>query len=157
MPPKLDRERLALTRWHPNVEIARIGGDALDRAAPAPKIAAHDAHAGAVVFGDFRNLGGLDVLIARRRHFQRRRQVGPELETVHAAGGVALRHFLMHDAAARGHPLHVAGAEIAAIAETVAVLDVARQDVSNGLDAAMRMPGKARPVIVVAVIAEIVE
>ena len=36
---------------------------------------------------------------------------------------VALRHLLMQDAAAGGHPLHVAGAERAAVAEAVAVLD----------------------------------
>jgi hypothetical protein len=64
------------------------GGDAFDRAAPPPEVAAHDPHAGAVVIGDLRNFGGLDVLVARRRHFQRRRQIGPELETVHAALGV---------------------------------------------------------------------
>jgi len=42
---------------------------------------------------------------------------------VHAALHIALRHLLMHDAAARGHPLHVAGAKHTAIAEAVAVLD----------------------------------
>ena len=76
---------------------------------------------------------------------------------MHAARGVALRHFLMQNAAAGRHPLHVAGSEIAAIAQAVAVLDAARQHVSNGLDAAMRMPRKAGPVIVRPVVAEIVE
>ena len=157
MPLDFHRQRLPLARRHRNIEIARIGGDAFDRAAAAPKIAAHHAHAGAVVVDDLGDFGGLDVLIARRRHFQRRRQIGPELKTVHAALGVALRHFLMQNAAARRHPLHVAGFEIAAVAEAVAVLDGARQHISDGLDAAMRMPRKAGAIIVRPVVAEIVE
>ena len=76
---------------------------------------------------------------------------------MHAALGVALRHFLMQDAAAGGHPLHVAGAEIAAIAEAVAVLDGTGQHISNGLDAAMRMPRKPGAVIFRPVVAEIVQ
>src|SRR5258708_26617285 len=63
----------------------------------------------------------------------------------------------MHDAAAGGHPLHVAGAKRAAIAEAVAMLDRAREHVGDGLDAAMRMPRKARAVIFRPVVAEIVE
>ena len=76
---------------------------------------------------------------------------------MHAALRVALRHLLMHDAAAGRHPLHVAGAEHALIAEAVAVLDLAGQDVGDRLDAAMRMPGKAGLVLVGIVVAEIVE
>ena len=70
---------------------------------------------------------------------------------------VALRHLLVQDAAAGGHPLHVAGAERAAVAEAVAVLDRAGQHVGDGLDAAVRMPGKAGEVVVGTVVAEIVE
>jgi hypothetical protein len=76
---------------------------------------------------------------------------------VHAALLVTLRHFLMQDAAPGGHPLHVAGAEITAVAEAVAVLDVAGQHVGDGLDAPMRMPGKAGTIFVRAVVAKIVE
>ena len=76
---------------------------------------------------------------------------------MHAALRVALRHFLMHDAAAGRHPLHVAGFEIAAVAQAVAVLDVARQHIGNRLDAAMRMPGKASAIVVGPVVAKIVE
>ena len=70
---------------------------------------------------------------------------------------VALRHFLMQDAAARGHPLHVARAQRAAIAEAVAMLDGAGEHIGDGLDAAMRMPRKAGAVILRPVVAEIVE
>ena len=70
---------------------------------------------------------------------------------------VAARHLLMHDAAARGHPLHVAGAEHALVAEAVAVIDLAGQDIGDRLDAAMRMPGEAGLVLVGIVVAEIVQ
>jgi hypothetical protein len=98
-----------------------------------------------------------DVLVARLGHLQRRRQVGPELEAVHAALRVALRHLLVHDAAAGGHPLHVAGAERAAVAEAVAVLDRAGEHVGDRLDAAMRMPREPGEVVVRIVVAEVVE
>ena len=68
-----------------------------------------------------------------------------------------LRHFLMEDAAPGGHPLHVAGFKIAAIAEAVAVLDAAGQHIGDRLDAAMRMPRKAGAIIVGPVVAKIVE
>src|SRR4029077_6999463 len=157
VPLQLDRKRLAQAWRHPDVEIARVRGDAFDRAALAPEIAANHAHAGAVVIDHLRNFRRLDVLVARCRHFQRRRQVGPELEAVHAALRIALRHFLVQDAAAGGHPLHVARAEIAAIAQAVAVLDIAGKNVGDGLDAAMRGPGKAGAIILRPFVAEIVE
>ena len=76
---------------------------------------------------------------------------------MHAALRVALRHLLVEDAAAGGHPLHVAGAERAAVAQAVAVLDRAGQHVGDGLDAAVRVPGEAGEVVLRALVAEIVE
>ena len=70
---------------------------------------------------------------------------------------VALGHLLVDDAAAGGHPLHVAGGDDAAVAQAVAVLDVAAQHVGDGLDAAVRMPGEALQVLVRLVRAEVVE
>ena len=107
-----------------------------------------------VMFGDF---GGFDFLVARGGHFERGGEVGPQLEAVHAAVGIALGHFLVDDAAAGGHPLDVAGGDGAAVAHAVAVLDGAGEDVGDGFDAAMRMPGEAGEVIVGNVVAEIVE
>ena len=72
---------------------------------------------GAVVLGHLGNGAGRDVLIARVGHFQRGGQVGPELKAVHAAVGVAFGHLLVENAAARGHPLHVAGGHAALVAE----------------------------------------
>ena len=76
---------------------------------------------------------------------------------MHAAGGVALGHFLMNDAAAGGHPLNVAGGDGAVVAHAVAVFDGAGENVSDGLDAAMRMPGKSGEIVLGNVVAEIVE
>ena len=111
----------------------------------------------AVVVGDFGDVGGLHFLIARVGHLQRGGKIGPELEAVHAAGRIALGHFLMDDAAAGGHPLHVAGGDGAVVAHAVAVFDGAGEDVGDGLDAAMRMPGEAGEIVFGDVVAEIVE
>ena len=134
-----------------------IGRDALDRALLSPEVADDHPHARAVVVHDFGDVVRRDVLIARRGHLERRRQVRPELEPVHPSLRVALRHLLVHDAAARRHPLHVAGAEVAAVAEAVAMLDVAGEHVGDGLDPAVGMPRKAGEIVVRAVVAEVVE
>src|SRR5579872_2372506 len=76
---------------------------------------------------------------------------------MHASARIALRHFLMHDAAARRHPLHVAGAERAAIAQAVAMLDGAGKYVGYRLDAAMRMPRKTGEIVLRSIVAEIVK
>ncbi len=76
---------------------------------------------------------------------------------MHAAGVVALGHFLMDDAAAGGHPLDVAGGDGAAVADAVAVLDGSGKDVGDSLDAPVRVPGKAGEIIFRHVIAKIVE
>ena len=76
---------------------------------------------------------------------------------MHAAGLVALGHFLVDDAAAGGHPLDVAGGDGAAVAHAVAVLDGAGKNVGDGLDAAVRMPWEAGEIILGNVVAEVVE
>ncbi len=103
------------------------------------------------------DLGAGHAPVARVHHLVGGRQVGPELEAVHRALRVALGHLLVDDAAAGGHPLHVARGDDAAVAQAVAVLDVAAQDVGDGLDAAVGMPGEALEVVVGLVRAEVVE
>ena len=76
---------------------------------------------------------------------------------MHAAGRVALGHFLVDDAPARRHPLEVAGGDGAAVAHAVAVLDGSGEDVGDGFDAAMRMPREAGQVIGRNVVAEVIE
>src|SRR5439155_26926559 len=75
----------------------------------------------------------------------------------HTAAGIALRHLLVENAATGGHTLHVAGTELALVAEAVAVVDRPRQDIRDGLDAAVWVPWEPGPVVVRAVVAEIVE
>src|SRR3989337_2200273 len=88
---------------------------------------------------DSRDLRGTDFLVARLTHFERCRQVDPQLETVNNAGIAAAGHFLMQYPAPRGHPLHVAGIDNAGIAQAVAVADIALQHIGDGLDAAVRV------------------
>ena len=76
---------------------------------------------------------------------------------MHPAGLIALRHFLMDDAAAGGHPLNVAGGDRAPVAQAVAVLHRSGEDVRDGLDAAVGMPREARQVVRWHVVAEVVE
>ncbi len=76
---------------------------------------------------------------------------------MHAALRVALRHLLVHDAAARGHPLDVAGAEAAAISQTVAVRNASGKHVRDRFDAAVRMPWKPGEKILGVLVAEVVK
>jgi hypothetical protein len=76
---------------------------------------------------------------------------------VHPARLIAFRHFLMKDSAAGRHPLDVAGAEAATIAETVAVLHGAGQHIGDRLDAAMRMPRESGEIVLRTIVAEVVE
>jgi len=65
------------------------------------------------------------------------------LEAVDIAARAAAGHFLVQDAAPGAHPLHVAGADGALVAQAVAVVGGAFEHVSDGLDAAVGMVGKA--------------
>src|SRR5260370_31720553 len=62
----------------------------------------------------------------------------------------------MEDAAACGHPLHVASRHLASIAQAIAVFNGTRENVSDGLDPTMRVPWEAGQVVVGIVVAEIV-
>ena len=53
--------------------------------------------------------------------------------------------------------LERAGAEIAAVAKAVAMLDGARQDVGDRLDPAVRVPGEPGQVVLGPLVAEVVE
>ena len=76
---------------------------------------------------------------------------------MHLANRITLRHFLVDNALACCHPLYVASADGAMIAQAVGVLDGAGQNVGDGLDATVRVPGKAGQIILWNVIAEIVQ
>ncbi len=52
-------------------------------------------------------------------------------------------HFLVQQACAGGHPLHVAGRDASAVAGGIFVVDLAVEHDSDRLEAAMRMPAHA--------------
>jgi hypothetical protein len=122
-----------------------------------PELAAHDPHDRAVVVGHLGDVARDHVLVARRRHLQRRGEVGPQLETVHSPLRIPLRHLLVKNAAPGRHPLHVTRPERPAVAEAVTVLHGAGEHVGDGLDPPMRMPRETREEIGGPVVAEVVE
>ena len=71
--------------------------------------------------------------------------------------GRALRHLPVKNSAAGRHPLNVTGIKRPTIPETVTVVHCPPQNIGDGLDAAVGVPGKPGAVIVRAVIAEIVQ
>lgn len=66
----LDGERLRSIRWNRDVEVPRVGRDAIHRTPSSPEVTAHHAHARTVVVNDFGDVGRRHILIARRRHLQ---------------------------------------------------------------------------------------
>src|SRR5579871_2603700 len=76
---------------------------------------------------------------------------------MHPSQFVALGHLLMNNSPPRRHPLHIAGANHAAVPNAVTVLDISREYVSDGLNPPMRMPRKARQIIRRNVVTEIVK
>src|SRR4051812_12436317 len=76
---------------------------------------------------------------------------------MHASAGIALWHLLMQDAAAGGHPLHVACTHAALVAEAVAMLHRSGEHIRDGFDAAMWMPRETGHVVLRVVVAEVIE
>ena len=75
------------------------------------------------------------------------RQVHPELHAVRQAAvaqHLLGRHLGVHETGARGHPLRVAAADHTAAAVGIAVLDLAVDQVGDGLETAVRMIGRAQ-------------
>src|SRR5262245_5990221 len=95
----------------------------MHRSAHAVYFSADDSYNGAVIRYDLGNLIPFQLAVAWCHHLVARRQIRPKLKTPHLAFAIALGHLLMNNAAASGHPLHVAGANDAAIAEAVSMLD----------------------------------
>src|SRR5579871_138508 len=63
----------------------------------------------------------------------------------------------MQDAAAGRHPLHIPSGHLAFVSQAVAVFDGAGENIGDGLDSAMGMPGKSCPVVVRVIVAEIIQ
>ena len=97
-----------------------------------------------------------DVAVLGRRHLVLGGEVDPELEAGHAAR-LLLGHFGVDDAAPGGHPLHAAGLEQADVADAVAVAHAPVEHDRHGLEAAVRVVGKAADVVARGIAAEGVE
>ena len=119
----VDLEGLLPPLGHEDVEVLRIGGNAIHRAALAPELAHDHPHHGAVIVDDLGDIVRPNILIARLGHLQMAGQVGPELKSVHLPLGVSFGHFLMQDARACGHPLHIATLQRAPVAKAVTMVD----------------------------------
>src|SRR5882724_5802650 len=76
---------------------------------------------------------------------------------MHSPGLIALGHLLMNDSAARSHPLHIAGADNAAVPDAVTVFNRPSQHVCDRLNSPMGMPGKAGKIVLWNIVAEIVQ
>src|SRR5262249_11287059 len=142
-----DMEGFPLACRNRDVKVDRVRRDTFHGAFLPPKASTDDANLRSVVVRYHWDFGRRHSLIARRRHFEGRREIGPQLKSMHLAVRVALRHLLMDDPATGGHPLNVAGADDAAVSHAVAVLHSSREDVRDRLDPSMRMPREARQVI----------
>src|SRR5579871_5087721 len=76
---------------------------------------------------------------------------------MHSARLIALRHLLMNDSAACGHPLHIAGRDGAAVPHAVSMLHRTGQHVSHCLDSTMRMPWETSQVVRRDIITKVVQ
>ncbi len=103
------------------------------------------------------DVGGVDAAVARVDHFLAGGQVGPQLKTHQRALRAAFGHFLVDDAAAGRHPLHIAGVDHARIPHRIAMLHVSIQQVGDRLNAAVRVPGEASLELGGVIPAEIIE
>ncbi len=93
-----------------------------------------------------RHIAGPEVLIARRGQFVPPRQVDPQLQSMEqpTAGDQVLRRRLdVEDPRAGGHPLGRAVGDRPAPAVGVGVHERPVDDVGHGLEAAVRVPGRA--------------
>src|SRR6266496_2805352 len=76
---------------------------------------------------------------------------------MHSAPRIPLRHLLMQNAAACGHPLHITRTHLSLVAQAAPVLDRSRHNIGDRLNPAVGMPWKYRQVVIGILVAEIVE
>src|SRR4051794_785585 len=76
---------------------------------------------------------------------------------MHSSRVIAFRHLLVDNPAPRRHPLHVPSRNRASVSHAVAVLHGPCQYISDGFNPAVRMPGKARQVILRHIVAEVTQ
>ncbi len=129
----------------------------LHRSLDAGNAAADDPRFDAPVQPDQRDRRTPHIPVAWLHHLPGGGKVRPELEASHVSVAVPPGHLLMDDSASCGHPLDVTRPYDAPVLHAVAVLDSASQNVCDGLDASMGMPGEALDVGLRIVRPEVVE
>ncbi|MNL05556.1 hypothetical protein D3C87_1261620 [compost metagenome] len=123
------------------------GAEGMRRSLPAAVLARDDTDSARLV-GE-RNRGNVAVkqsLVARLSQFRARRKVDPELDHFERAAFPGERlgvEFFVQDAGGSGHPLHVAGANMASCASRIAMVDLALIDDGHGFETPMRVNAHA--------------
>src|SRR5690606_34217698 len=138
------------------VEVQRRGSLACHGAGDAVACAGDHDRLYTGLGGEAQQLGGSEFAIPGRGHRVPGRQVEPELEAFHDALYL-LRDLGMDHAAPGGHPLHATVFEQAFMAGAVTVQHAPGDHVGDGLEAAVRVVGKAGDVVVGLVATEGVE
>ena len=151
-----DGQRKPTLRVHGHIEVLGLG-DHIAHGPLRPVLPAGNDPDHGVLFLDDRHVDRRHGAVARLHHLVRGGQIGPQLETVHAAMPIPLRHLLMHDATPRRHPLDFARPNDASVAEAVLMLDVSVEHIRDRFDATVRVPGESSDIVPRVVRAEIVQ
>ena len=76
---------------------------------------------------------------------------------MHFAVTIPPRHLLVDDSTSGRHPLDVTGRQYPLVSQTVAMLHFAGENVGNGFNSPMRMPGKTCQVVLRFVVSKVVQ
>src|SRR2546425_138005 len=134
--------------WQRHVDELRRDRQALDRPRepPAGRLTGDDPNLRSPIQHWLRQAIRLQVAILRPRHLFASGQVEPELQTGDSLG-TDLRHFFVHDAAPRCHPLNVTRADRPTMPQRVFVPYFSFPDDRDRLDPAVRVIWEARLVV----------
>ena len=110
--------------------------------------ARYDLHRDTVRHPNFRDLSCSYISIAGRHHLLTGGKVGPELEAPHGSSRALSGHLLVNNATSRGHPLHITRANYPFVSHAVPVLNESFEEISDGLDPPVWVPGKSGQLLV---------
>ncbi|KAF5029933.1 hypothetical protein DSECCO2_643430 [anaerobic digester metagenome] len=86
-----------------------------------------------------------------------RREIGPQLESVHASHVIRFGHFLMYYPAPSGHPLHFSFVDRTMIPHAVTMLSRTFQHVGDSFYTPVRMPWETWKILIWIVITKIIQ
>jgi hypothetical protein len=145
------------TCGHGNIDIFGVNDNILNRPSDSGYLTRNYFDGRVIGKPDFGNLFAQNVSIAGIHHLLARGEIGPELKSIHPAAVIAFGHFLMDDPAAGRHPLNISRAYSSFVPKTVSVFDIPVENIGDGLNPAMGMPGKALYVVLGIIGTEIVQ